>query len=174
MYRFLFIFLGFSCLFSCTDNKSVEKDNSESVWTRKESTTLNKRLAQEDEVNIRLFLKRHKEWEMQSTGTGLQYWIYRDKDGVTAKKGDVVDVWFSIQKLDETVLYETEEGELSNFKVDQSHVESGVMEGIKKMAEGERAKLIIPSHLGHGLLGDSRKIPPLQVLLVDIELVKIY
>jgi hypothetical protein len=41
------------------------------------------------------------------------------------------------------------------------------------MSEGDKAKFIIPSHLGHGLLGDFRKIPPLQVLVINIEIVKI-
>ena len=55
--------------------------------------------------------------------------------------------------------------------IDKSDIESGVQEGIKKMRVGDKAKLIIPSHLAHGLTGDMEKIPPLSVIVVDIHLI---
>jgi FKBP-type peptidyl-prolyl cis-trans isomerase len=39
------------------------------------------------------------------------------------------------------------------------------------MKVGDKAKLIIPSHLGHGITGNMDKIPPLSTLIVDIELI---
>jgi len=36
---------------------------------------------------------------------------------------------------------------------------------------GDHAKLIIPSHLAHGLIGDLDKIPPLTTLVMDIHLI---
>jgi FKBP-type peptidyl-prolyl cis-trans isomerase len=39
------------------------------------------------------------------------------------------------------------------------------------MKMGDRAKLIIPSHLAHGLVGDLNKIPPLTTIVVDIHLI---
>ena len=41
------------------------------------------------------------------------------------------------------------------------------------MREGDKAKLIVPSHLAHGLVGDFDKIPPLTPIVVDIQLYKI-
>ena len=38
------------------------------------------------------------------------------------------------------------------------------------MSIGDQAKLILPSHLAHGLLGDLDKIPPQSILLIDIQL----
>jgi len=39
------------------------------------------------------------------------------------------------------------------------------------MKVGDRAKAILPSHLGHGLLGDRQKIPPQSILYIDVELI---
>jgi len=39
------------------------------------------------------------------------------------------------------------------------------------MRVGDKAKFIVPSHLGHGLSGDFEKIPPLTTLVIDLELV---
>ena len=38
---------------------------------------------------------------------------------------------------------------------------------------GDKAKLIVPSHLGHGLLGDFDKVPPMRSLVIDIKLIGI-
>jgi FKBP-type peptidyl-prolyl cis-trans isomerase len=52
-------------------------------------------------------------------------------------------------------------------------VESGIHEGIKLMRVGEKSKLVFPSHLAHGLVGDLKDIPPLSPLVVDIELIEL-
>ncbi|MGM0479643.1 MAG: FKBP-type peptidyl-prolyl cis-trans isomerase [Bacteroidota bacterium] len=155
------------------DNDS-EPEQKRVDWSQDQSTELNERFTQEEEIAIELFLKQRPSWKVNATGSGLRYWIYEDEPGKTVKTGDQVDVSFAVKKLDGELCYASEEGEVSNFKVDRSDVESGIMEGIKHMSEGDKAKLIIPSHIGHGLLGDFENIPPLQVLVVDLELVKVY
>lgn len=159
-------------LFSC--EQKPEEAPKEPEWSVEHSTTMNEQFTKEEEISIRLYLERRKNWDVQVTGSGLRYWIYEENEGPTAKRGDRVDVKFQVKMLNDSLLYETEENEVSTFKVDKSDIESGVMEGIKYLSVGDKAKLIIPSHIGHGLLGDFRKIPPLQVLVIDLELVKIY
>jgi len=159
-------------LMACEEEKKTTTFNFK--WTQDQSTELNERLSREEDIKIRLFLKQRENWKMKETGSGLRIWIYEDKEGKLAQEYDNVDVKFEIRLLNDSLLYKSEEGEVSSFKVDKSDIETGVMEGVKYLSEGDKAKLIIPSHLGHGLLGDFRKIPPLEVLLVDMELVKIY
>ena len=85
----------------------------------------------------------------------------------------MAEIEYSITLLDGTVCYETASDEYEELIVDNSEIESGVQEGIKKMTIGDRAKLIVPSHLGHGLVGDLDKIPPLTTLVIDIHLIGI-
>jgi FKBP-type peptidyl-prolyl cis-trans isomerase len=162
----------FGLLFSC--NEAPAEEPKVPKWTVEHSTKMNEQFTREDEINIRLFLSRRKDWAVKSTGSGLRYWIYEDKEGPKAIGGDRVDVKFEVKMLNDSLIYKTEDNEVSTFKVDKSDIESGVMEGIKFLSVGDKAKMIIPSHIGHGLLGDFRKIPPLQVLVIDLELVKIY
>ena len=162
----------FGLLISC--EQKPEEQPKEPEWSVEHSTTMNEQFTREDEINIRLYLTRRENWEVKSTGSGLRYWIYEDVEGPTAQTGDRVDVKFEVRMLNDSLLYKTEGNEVSTFKVDRSDIETGVMEGIKYLSEGDKAKLIIPSHIGHGLLGDFKKIPPLQVLVIDLELVKIY
>lgn len=163
----VFIFL----LLSCEDDKVVVEKPID--WSKDKSTELAKNLAFEEQIDIQLYLKRRPEWKMTATGSGLQYWIYEDVEGPTAQEGNIVDVAFEVKLLDDSLCYKTEEFEVSSFKVDKSDIETGVQEGIKFLSKGDKAKFIIPSHLGHGLVGDLNKIPPLQALVIDIEVVDI-
>ncbi|WP_107037890.1 FKBP-type peptidyl-prolyl cis-trans isomerase [Brumimicrobium mesophilum] len=172
MKQFILIAACIALVYSCT-----EKPKEKPViphWSTEHSTTMNERFIKEDEINIRLYLNQRENWDMNESGSGLRYWIYEDVEGPTAETGDRVDVKFQVKMLNDSLLYETTGKEVSTFKVDKADIETGVMEGIKYLSEGDKAKLIIPSHIGHGLLGDYNKIPPLQVLVIDLELVKIH
>lgn len=171
MFKILIISSLFLILLSCKENKKEQPTIPH--WTQEKSTKINKEFTKEEELRIRLYLKHRKDWKVTKTGTGLRYWIYDNHDGPTANEGDQVQVKFDIQLLDGTAVYKTEDNDLSTFKVDHADVESGIMEGIKYLSVGDKAKFILPSHIGHGLLGDFHKIPPLEVLVVDIQLVKI-
>jgi len=73
--------------------------------------------------------------------------------------------------MDGTVCDKTEADEYVELMVDNSDIESGVQEAVKLLSIGDHAKLIIPSHIGHGLVGDLDKIPPLTTLIIDIHLI---
>ncbi len=169
----LLFMLFFLLLFACK-NDSTENVSAKIEWTKDKSIELGKSLAKEEEIMIRLYLKQRPNWKIEETGTGLRYWLYESKGNRKPLEGEKVDVVLEVKLLNDSLCYKTDEGMLNTFLVDKSDVESGVQEGIKLMGEGDKAKLIIPSHLGHGLVGDLDKIPPLQVLIVDIELVKIF
>ena len=57
-----------------------------------------------------------------------------------------------------------------SFEIGKSRVVNGLEEGVLLMKKGGRAKLIVPSHLAFGLLGDPGKIPARAVLVYDVEL----
>jgi FKBP-type peptidyl-prolyl cis-trans isomerase len=41
---------------------------------------------------------------------------------------------------------------------------------VKYLKHGDKALLLIPSHLAHGLLGDFKKIPPQMPIIYDVEI----
>ena len=165
------VFIVLLVLVACSENN--KKDDLPVDWDQHKSTEMNKNLAIEEEIQIKLFLARHKDWVMEKTGTGLQYYIYEKGTGKTAQVGQTADVELKISLLDGKECFKTEQDEVEEFVIDRSQIESGIHEGIKKMAVGDKAKLILPSHLAHGLIGDFDKIPPLSVLVVDIHLVNL-
>ncbi len=163
-------FFLFLILLSCSSNEETVK---EIDWSKEKSMELNKTIAEEEKIAIKLFLAQHSDWKLTSTGTGLQYYIYEANDGQPIKVGSVIDVKYKVTQLDGTVCYETGEDEVLEVEVDHSQVETGLQEGLKKMKVGDKAKMIIPSHLAHGITGDLNKIPPLTPLIIDIQVTEL-
>lgn len=166
-FQYLFLFL---LIMGCSSNEEKPK---EVKWSKEKSMELNKTIAMEEKIAIKLFLAQHHDWKMTETGTGLHYFIYQKSDKDSVKVGSTVDFEYSVSKLDGTICYKTPKDEVVEIVVDHSEIETGLQEGIKKMKVGEKAKMIIPSHLAHGLTGDFNKIPPLTTIIVDIHIIAI-
>ncbi len=162
--------LLFSVLLLSSCNEKENSQRQEIEWNKEKSTRFNREVAIEEEIDINIFLAHHQTWKMEKTGSGLQIYIYEKGSGLSAKTGKTAQVISKITLLDGTICYQTPENEYNEFLIDQSDIESGIQEGIKRMKVGDRAKMIIPSHLAHGLVGDMNKIPPLSPIVVDLYL----
>ncbi len=171
----LFFFL-FSCplfLISCRPEKKEQEKTNED-WGKEHSVDFNQEINEREQLEISAFLKHHHYLNMDTTSSGLRYMIYKKNGGVKVKSGNEVSVQLKIERLDGTLCYQTDT--ISGFeliKIGKSEVESGIQEGIKLMRVGEEAKFILPSYLGHGLLGDRYTIPPQAILYVDVKLLEI-
>lgn len=107
----------------------------------------------------------------ENTGTGLRYHIYQPTDGDSIKTKNLALIAYCLTSIEGDTLYQSPKGKLQEFMVDYDMVETGLHEGIKKMKVGERAYLILPAHLAHGITGDQAAIPSQTTLLYDIHLV---
>ncbi len=135
-----------------------------------EENKRSKRMEQED---IRNYLER-RQWEMDSTKTGLRYMIYDRGQGEKARRGMVARVRYDIRLLDGTICFTTDSTGPKRVRIGRADVTRGLQEGLTHMREGARAKLIVPSHLGHGLMGDPDKgIPMRSTLVYDVELLEL-
>lgn len=174
MKKLIYSCLAATLICSLASCKNKEEKELPVDWNTEKSTEMNKQFSAEEELEINLFLSRKPEWKMTKTGSGLQYFIYENGEGETALPDDYVDIEYSISLLDGTECYATLPDEVEEIKVDKAQVESGIQEAIKLMRQGDKARLIVPSHLAHGIVGDMSKIPPLSTLVVDISLVRLY
>jgi len=165
--KYTSFFLLLILFFACESKPTKGPVN----WTKDQSIILNTEWSEEEEYFIQQYLKRRPNWDVSETGTGLRYMIYRQGDGDSAVRGWYAKVDYKISLLTDVVLYSSKETGTSSFKIDQSDVESGLQEGIKRMRTGDKAIFIIPSHLAHGLVGDMNKIPPLETIVMDIHFI---
>lgn len=159
--------VGLILIVSCNEQDKNEQPKKRPP-TQEELFEINKQLMTEERVRIEHFIKR-KGWPVKSSGTGLKYWVYEQTDGDSIHERDIVNVEYVITLMTGDTCYVRDENPES-FTVDFDEVESGLHEGIKYMKRGEKAKLILPPHLAHGLVGDLNKIPMNATLIYDIHI----
>ncbi|MDB4516935.1 FKBP-type peptidyl-prolyl cis-trans isomerase [Crocinitomicaceae bacterium] len=168
MRRFIYI-LPLFILVGCGEESKPELKKPMN-WNAQESSKFNKSLAEKEARDIQLFLEMRPDWDVRETGSGLRIWKYKEGEGESPIPGDIAKIEYKISLLDGTECYKTEEGYHEEVRVDKSDLETGVQEALKLMQVGDEAKLIVPSHIAHGLLGDLNKIPPLKSLVIDLKL----
>ncbi|NRA12519.1 MAG: FKBP-type peptidyl-prolyl cis-trans isomerase [Crocinitomicaceae bacterium] len=167
-----FFYIAIAILFvSCTEEKKPVEPEFE--WDKIQSSELNSKFAKQEEIDIKLYLEMRPKWEMTKTGSGLRYWVYKSGEGEGLVSGDIAEVEYSVGLLDGTECYSTDSDEYVEVIIDHSEVETGMQEALKLLKVGDMAKVIVPSHLGHGLLGDLDKIPPQRTLVIDLTLLGI-
>jgi FKBP-type peptidyl-prolyl cis-trans isomerase FkpA len=116
---------------------------------------------------------RFRGWDMTLTGTGLRYMIYKHGEGALAKKGDLAKIKFKTSLLDGTLCYSSETKGAKLFTIGADPIESGLHEAVQYMHAGDKAIIILPSHLAFGLTGDGDKIPARASVVYDIELLSL-
>lgn len=130
---------------------------------------VNKELNKNEDESIESYIKRHG-WEMINTGTGLRYLIYEEGAGEKAEKDKLAVLNYSVSLLDGTEVYNSKDLGQKKFVIGTGGVESGLEEAVLLLRVGDKAKLILPSHLAYGLMGDDNKIPSRAALVYDVEL----
>lgn len=160
-------------LLSCRQKTATTTAAPPPQWTKKASIEMNSTFAKEENEEIEDFLKHRPDWKMTATETGLRYFVYeKSEKRDTVRAGDTVTVEFTIRLLDGTVCYTSDERGTEGFVVEKADIESGLHEGMQHLCTGDKALFILPSHLAHGLIGDTQKIPPLSPVIYDIHLIK--
>ena len=171
-FKILILIVIFSVLYySCNENKPPEKQINPAEY--KESLiNVNKKLVKSEDQQIEDYINRYN-WEMEKTGTGLRYMIYKHGNGINADNGKTAEIKYSLSLLSGENIYTSDERGLKEFEIGKGGVESGLEEGILFLKKGDRVKFIIPSHLAFGLMGDGDKIPAKATLVYDVELINI-
>lgn len=168
--RFSILFLTIVWFSSCSndDQKPVKVDTQ---LLKEQLVDANKEAAEIESTQIDGYVKRRK-LAVKKSPTGLRYVIYHDEEGESVKDEQIAVVEYKVSLLNGKECYNTEEGP-EEFTVGHDYVESGLHEGIKHLSIGDKAIMIIPSHLAHGLAGDFEKIPIRSTIVYDIKLVAI-
>jgi len=133
---------------------------------------VNKYLVKKDAELIESYTKR-RGWEMELTESGLFYQIYERGNGLKAENGKLATIAYKLSLLDGTVCYSSDAQGPKKFQLGHSTEESGLEQGILMMHVGDKARLILPPHLAHGLLGDENRIPARSIIVYEIELLDI-
>jgi FKBP-type peptidyl-prolyl cis-trans isomerase FkpA len=165
--------LSLGLMVSCNETPEQSGSDKNSKSLEDSVAEYNHQVVKDEIQEIDDFIRRYR-WEMKQTQTGLRYFIYHPGNGPEAKVGDNVAIKYKVTLLNGDLVFRSDTAALFTFEIGKRNVISGLEEGVMLMKNGSRAKLIVPSHLAFGLLGDLEKIPARAVLVYDVELCKIY
>ena len=111
-----------------------------------------------------------RSWDFTRTKSGLRYKIYKQGIGLQPKEGQRVVLEYTINLIRGDVVYDSKKDGLKIFIVGKGDEPSGLQEAVQYMKMGGRAKLILPSYLAYGLIGDEKNIPASATLFYDLYL----
>ena len=108
------------------------------------------------------------------TESGLRYQILQEGNGAKAEKGKTVSVHYKGQLADGTVFDSSYKRNAPiDFPLGVGQVISGWDEGVQLLKIGDKARFVIPSHLGYGSQGAGGVIPADATLIFDVELMDV-
>jgi FKBP-type peptidyl-prolyl cis-trans isomerase len=130
----------------------------------------NKQLVQKESDEMDYYVKTHK-MPFVKTSSGIRYYVYKPSaHGDSIKDKEEIVMNYIVSLLDGTECYSSKTEGKKTFIVGNEDIESGIHRGVKYLKHGDKALLLIPSHLAHGLLGDFKKIPPQMPIIYDVEI----
>lgn len=110
----------------------------------------------------------------EETPSGLRYQIIQKGEGAQAEKGKTVAVHYKGMFADGGEFDNSyKRGNPIEFPVGMGNVIAGWDEGIQLLKVGDKARFVIPSHLGYGAQGAGGVIPPNATLVFDVELMNV-
>ena len=132
----------------------------------------NRYLANDEEEDIQNYVRRHQ-WEMVSTGTGMRYQIVKAGNGPLIEPGQRVTMDYVLYDIFGDVVYSSDNDGVIQFVVGQGGVVAGVDEAVRHLHRGDVAHVIVPSHLGYGLLGDQKSVPSRATLIYTLTIIEV-
>ena len=170
----------FSLLFLCLllnscNNEPIKKDvspktdqqNNELI--KNQFIKANQQLMQKENDEMDYYAKSHQ-LSFIRTGSGIRYFVYKPSiKGDSIKDNMQITLNFTLKLMDGTLCYSSKTEGPRTFFVGHEDIESGIHKGLKYLKRGDKAILLIPSPLAHGLLGDFNKIPPQMPIVYDVE-----
>jgi FKBP-type peptidyl-prolyl cis-trans isomerase FkpA len=176
MMRLCLLCLVFGSLGSCSEPETPPKQRASDNITLSESreglVTANRHLAQKENDLMDAYARSHQ-IPFVKTNSGIRYFVYRPSEkGDSVRTGMTIAMDYTVTLLDGTPAYSSAQDGPKTFEVGHDDIESGIQRGVTCLKKGDKALLLIPSALAHGLVGDMRKIPPQMPIVYDVHILQ--
>lgn len=150
--------------------QELRKKDSLKLVARKEEY---KARFKKEQAQIKEYLKAHN-YTSEEMESGLHIVKTETTDGKKPESHKTALINYTVWLLDGKKIESTEDiGKPFAFNIDENMVIKGWEEGVKNMRVGEKAYLIIPSHIGYREKNIAGKIPPYSVLVIYVELLSV-
>lgn len=166
----LVFFLFISCQ---TKRDDITHDSFDKEKVKQQFVKANQQVVVKENDEMDYYQKSHNMPFVKTTG-GIRYYVYAPSaKGDSIKSDDIITMNYTVYLLDGTECYSSKTDGAKEFKVGMENIENGIHKAVLFLKSGDKARILIPSHLAHGLLGDSKKIPPQSPILYDLEILSV-
>ncbi len=163
------LFCVFVVLLTACQDRQNNPTKTNQAQLKESLEKANRYLVNDEEEDINNYVARHK-LDMVATGTGLRYKILQAGTGDSIREGQVVTMDYELRDIKGDLIYSSKNEGVKSFVVGHGDVESGMDEAVRHLHKGDVAVVIIPSHLGYGLLGDQKSIPERSTLVYTLRI----
>lgn len=162
------LLLTMLALTGCNNTPVIEIAPSQSEMLKENMINANKYFASSEETEMDAYIGR-RGWEMLKLSNGTRVWEYQKGSGPQPQGDDHVKVCYSVEALNGQKVYDLVEDELV---MGQCKDLPGLETALRTLHYGSRAKVVIPSAMAYGVVGDGDKISTRMVLVLDIQLIQ--
>ena len=174
-FRYLMIAFLAMALTSCRNNTQDQSKQEPTKQSLKKEALIeaNRSAIAAEKEMIKSYAQR-RNWTLLKQASGIYYLRYEKGNGKSISPGDRVNYHYTLSLINGSVVSSSSKGnpELIHIASGGSVV-SGLHKGMMQLYEGDKAKLIVPSHLAYGIAGDQSKIPSKSTLIYDLEILEV-
>lgn len=167
--RFNFLLLFFLFAIACKKNPpqypTVYSNDGFLAYSKK----FNKQLKDFENQKIQKYIQQHQEDFLQ-TNAGFYMTRTRMDDVRKVEDNDSIRYRYQIRNLQDSIIYKFQDIGNKTVVMGKTFMIPGIEYGLKRMSEGEKAILLLPSSLAYGVDGDREKIGTDEPLVVEITL----
>ena len=165
--KFLFIYLPFFVLLHGQCGRSERAPYVPAVsQDRQRLQAVNKYLSEKEQDVLQSYVRR-QQLDMKQSELGYFYQLVKEGRGDKISVDDVVRLHGAIFLIDGTPCYTYSEQHPLEVKVGSFSGITGLNTALPGVRQGSHLRLVIPTHLAFGLMGDGDKIPPRSPLVCD-------
>jgi FKBP-type peptidyl-prolyl cis-trans isomerase len=167
----LLVLVTASCGNQGSDDKTDQEKGPDKEALREALLEANKSAVESEREMIRNYARRHR-WPIEQE-KGIYYTIYEKGSGKAITHGSEVAFHYTLSLINGTEVASSERGNPEHIQVGVGGEEiGGLHRAMLLLGEGDKAKVIIPSHLAYGLAGDQKKIPSMATLIYDLHILQ--
>jgi FKBP-type peptidyl-prolyl cis-trans isomerase FkpA len=172
--KYWFLGVSLAVFMACgPDHQNKENDSFNKQKVKDQFVKANQQVVIKESDEMDYYQKSH-EMPFIKTNSGIRYYVYNSSaKGDSIKTDDIIKINYKVSLLNGTECYSSKTDGPKEFVVGMENIEDGLHKAVLYLKSGDKAKILIPSHLAHGLLGDSKKIPPMSPIIYDIEIISV-
>lgn len=170
-YWLFLIFFAFFTI-SCSNSEKKVKKTFDEKKVAEPLVIANQNAVRVEDEDINLYIKR-QQLKVEKSETGLRYNITKNGNGQIIQSEDIVTIDYQTFSINGELLYSSNESGPKVIKIDKSNEIQALDEVLKLMSNGDKAHLVIPSHLAYGIAGDGDKIRQRIPIVMKIKVVNV-